>query len=72
MMWSPTPRDHYQQLVSDGSIESDHHQVTVVDVLDDLHHQLSHYLPPTPSVFGKVCSVVCVCVCACVCVQWWI
>ena len=54
MVRSPSPRGQYQQLVSDGVIEDDPHQVAVVDVLDDLHHQLSDYLPPTPSMFGKV------------------
>ena len=58
-MRSPTPRGQYQQLIDDGSVEDDAHQVTVLDVLDDLHHQLSHYLPPTPSVFGKVCMCTC-------------
>ncbi|XP_065907646.1 AFG1-like ATPase [Dysidea avara] len=54
MMRSPTPRDQYQQLVNDGNVEDDPHQMTVLDVLDDLHHQLSDYLPPTPSVFGRL------------------
>ena len=50
MMRSPAPRDQYQQLVNDNNIED--------DPQDDLHHQLSDYLPPIPSAFGRVCCVV--------------
>ena len=66
------PRDQYQQLVQDGSIDHDPHQVIVVDALEQLHDQLNGYVPSTPSLLKMVCVCVCVCVrvraCVCVCV----
>ena len=61
-----SPRDQYQQLVQDGTIDHDSHQVVVVNALQYLHGQLNGYTPITavPSLLKRVC--VCVCVCACV------
>ena len=61
------PRDRYQQLVQDGTIDNDPHQVVVVDALEQLHDRLAGYTPPTmsSSLLRRVCAlVVCVC-CTC-------
>jgi len=58
------PRDRYQQLVQDGTIDNDPHQVVVVDALEQLHDRLAGYTPPTmsSSLLRRVCALVeCVC-----------
>ena len=59
------PRDRYQQLVQDGTIDNDPHQVIVVDALEQLHGQLNGYVPSTKSssLLRRVCALV---VCGCV------
>lgn len=65
-----SPRDHYQQLVQDGTIDHDPHQIVVVNVLQQLHDQLNGYVPPaaTPSLL----KMVCVCMRMCVCMHAWV
>ena len=68
-----SPRDRYQLLVQGGTIDHDPHQVTVVNVLQQLHSQLNGYVPTTAtsSLLKRVCVCVCVCarVHACLCVH---
>ena len=74
-MLAVSPRDQYQQLVQDGTIDHDPHQVVVVDALQQLHGQLNGYVPSTttPSLLKRVCILcvcahaVCMCLCLCVC-----
>ena len=69
-MFAVSPRDQYRQLVQDGIIDHDPHQLIVVDALHHLHGQLNGYVPPTmtPSLLKRVRNSVCVCVCVCACV----
>lgn len=56
---SINPRDRYQQLVKDGTIDNDRDQVVIVDALQRLHSQLDEYVPSTrsPSLLKRVSGV---------------